>query len=151
MHNDFTLDHRYKSYPATAAPCLASELSGKGWNLLANDLPFPLAVIHRNALEHNIAWMQSYAQRKGVALAPHGKTSMSPQLFEMQLAGGAWGLSFATLYQVAVGVEAGAQRIIIANQVVCDADFDALAALRMRHADLRIWFLVDSLAQLALI
>lgn len=151
MNTDFTLDHRYKSYPFSATPCLASELAGKGWNLLANDLPFPLAVISRSALTHNLAWMQNYAQRKGVDLAPHGKTTMSPELFQQQLAAGAWGLSFATVYQVAVGVEAGARRIIIANQVVCDADFDALAAMLARHADLRVWFLVDSLAQLALI
>lgn len=151
MTPDFTLDHSYKSYPLNATPCRASELAGKGWNLLADDLPFPLAVIHRSALRHNVAWMQDYAKRKGVALAPHGKTTMSPQLFQMQLAGGAWGMSFATLYQVAVGVEAGARRIIVANQVVCDADFDALATLLTRHPDLRVWFLVDSVAQLALI
>jgi D-serine dehydratase len=151
MTPDFTLDHSYKSYPFNATPCRASELASKGWNLLADDLPFPLAVIHRSALRHNVAWMQDYAKRKGVALAPHGKTTMSPQLFQMQLAGGAWGMSFATLYQVAVGVEAGARRIIIANQVVCDADFDALATLLARHPDLRVWFLVDSVAQLALI
>jgi D-serine dehydratase len=76
---------------------------------------------------------------------------MSPQLFARQLAAGAWGLSFATVYQAAVGVHAGACKIIIANQVVCDADFDALAALLAGHADLQICFLVDSLAQLALI
>lgn len=151
MTPDFILDHRCKSYPLTAAPCRAAELGAQGWNLLADDLPYPLAVIRRSALDHNIAWMQAYARRKGVALAPHGKTTMSPELFALQLASGAWGLSFATVYQLAVGVEAGARRAIIANQVVCDADLDGLAALLDRHAELRVWFLVDSLAQLALI
>ena len=69
MGIDFTLDHGYKSYPFAAPPCLASELAGQGWNVLANDLPFPLAVIQRSALNHNIAWMQAFARRKGVALA----------------------------------------------------------------------------------
>lgn len=151
MTSDFILDQTYKSYPSHATPCRASELASKGWHLLANDLPFPLAVLRRSALRHNLAWMQAYAQRKGVLLAPHGKTSMSPELFEMQLAAGAWGLTFASVYQARVGVEAGARRIIIANQVVCDADFDALAALLLRHPDLRVWFLVDSPAQLTLI
>lgn len=151
MITDFTLDHKYKSYPFSASPCKASELATKGWNVLANDLPFPLAVISRSALAHNVAWMQDYATRKGVAIAPHGKTTMSPQLFQQQLTAGAWGLSFATMYQCAVGIEAGARRIIIANQVVSDADFDALASLLASHSDLRIWFLVDSLAQLTLI
>lgn len=102
-------------------------------------------------MAHNLAWMQDFAQRKGVTLAPHGKTTMSPELFAQQLQAGAWGLTFATIYQLSVGVEAGARRAIIANQVVCDADLDGLHALLQRHADLRVWFLVDSLAQLRLI
>ena len=151
MQTDFTLDSQYKSYPGTASPCKASELGARGWNILANDLAFPIAVIHRSALEHNLAWMQEYVMRKGVALAPHGKTTISPQLFQMQMAAGAWGISFATMYQVSIGVEAGVRRIIIANQVVCDADFDALRGVLTQHSDLRVWFLVDSLDQLALI
>jgi D-serine dehydratase len=95
--------------------------------------------------------MQAFAQRKGVELAPHGKTTMSPELFAQQLAAGAWGLTFATVYQASVGVAAGARRIVIANQVVCDADLDGLDALLARNAGLRVWFLVDSLAQLSLI
>ena len=151
MTDDFILDHRCKSYPPAAEPCRAGDIGRKGWNVLAGDLPFPLAVLRRSALEHNLAWMQDYATRRGAVLAPHGKTTMSPQLFARQLQAGAWGLTFATVFQAIVGVEAGARRIIIANQVVCDADLDGLAVLLSRHADLRIWFLVDSLAQLALI
>lgn len=151
MTDDFILDHRCKSYPPAAEPCRAVDIGRKGWNVLAGDLPFPLAVLRRSALEHNLAWMQDYATRRGAVLAPHGKTTMSPQLFARQLQAGAWGLTFATVFQAIVGVEAGARRIIIANQVVCDADLDGLAVLLSRHADLRIWFLVDSLAQLALI
>jgi D-serine dehydratase len=151
MTEDPILDRHFKSYPLTAAPCRVSEIASMDWNVLADDLPYPLAVIRRSALTHNIAWMQDYAKRKGVALAPHGKTTMSPQLFAQQLAGGAWGMTFATIYQLAVGVEAGVHRAIIANQVVCDADLDALDQLLVKHAKLRVWFLVDSLAQLALI
>ena len=151
MSTDFLIDHRCKSYPLDAAPCPASELGRKGWNVLAGDLAFPLAVLRSSALAHNLAWMQDFAQRKGVTLAPHGKTTMSPELFAQQLQAGAWGLTFATIYQLSVGVEAGARRAIIANQVVCDADLDGLHALLQRHADLRVWFLVDSLAQLRLI
>jgi D-serine dehydratase len=151
MSTDFILDHRCKSYPLEAAPCPATELGRKGWNVLAGDLAFPLVALRSSALTHNLAWMQDFAQRKGVALAPHGKTTMSPELFAQQLQAGAWGLTFATIYQLSVGVEAGARRAIIANQVVCDADLDGLQILLDRHADLRVWFLVDSLAQLALI
>nr|WP_315228478.1 alanine racemase [uncultured Albidiferax sp.] len=146
----FTLDPHYKSFPASN-PVHSSDLAGKGWNLLANDLAFPLAVLNRAALAHNIAWMQAYAKRKGVVLAPHGKTTMSPELFAQQLEAGAWGLSFATVYQARVGVAAGARRVIICNQVVCDADLDALAALLAAQPGVKVWFLVDSLAHLSLI
>jgi D-serine dehydratase len=151
MTPEFTLDASFKNFPLQSEPVRNSALAAKGWNVLGNDLALPLAVLHRSALAHNIAWMQDFAARKTVSLAPHGKTTMSPQLFQQQLAAGAWGLSFATLYQLAVGVQAGVRRVIVANQIVCDADFDALAALLNQHTDLRVWFLVDSLAQLALI
>ena len=151
MTEELILDHRSKSYPLGAAPCRAADIGQKGWNVLADDLAYPLAVIRRSALAHNIAWMQDYARRKGVTLAPHGKTTMSPELFAQQLAGGAWGLTFATIFQLAVGVEAGARRAIIANQVLADADLDGLDVLLAGHGDLRVWFLVDSLAQLAVI
>lgn len=151
MTTDFTLDHHCKSYPFHLGPMLASELPRKHWNVLANDLAFPLAVIREDALAHNVAWMQAFAERKGVCLAPHGKTPMSPQLCQRQLAAGAWGLSFATVFQARMGVAAGAKRIIIANQVLADADLDGLSALLSSQADLRVWFLVDSLAQLQLI
>ena len=151
MTTEFTLDARSKNYPLTATASAGSDLGQKGWNVLANDVPLPLAVIKRSALQHNLRWMQDFAQRKGVALAPHGKTTMSPEIFQMQLQSGAWGLSFATVFQTSVGVAAGARCIIIANQVVCDADFAGLAATLRNTPDLRVWFLVDSLAQLQLI
>jgi D-serine dehydratase len=149
--DDLILDHRYKSFPPAAVPCSAADLASRQWNVLADDLAYPLAVLRRSALAHNLAWMQDFASRKGVALAPHGKTTMSPELFRLQLEAGAWGLTFATVYQLAVGVAAGARRAILANQVVCDADLDGLHALRVQHPELRVWFLIDSLAQLRLI
>lgn len=149
--DDFMLDGRSKSYPPAAPAIEASRLAERGWHLLADDLAYPLAVLRRSAVAHNLRWMQDFARRKGVELAPHGKTTMSPELFREQLAAGAWGLTFATVFQASVGIAAGAKRIVIANQVVCDADLDGLDALLAREAGLRAWFLVDSPAQLAVI
>lgn len=144
-------DLSYKNYPLTALPANSAELAKRAWNLLADDLPFPMASLSRSALQHNLAWMQDYAQRKGVALAPHGKTTLSPELIAMQLQAGAWGMTFATVHQAAIGVAAGARRIIIANQVVCHADWDGLDALLACTPGLVVYFLVDSLAQLKLL
>ncbi|MCX8501781.1 MAG: amino acid deaminase [Alphaproteobacteria bacterium] len=149
MTEDFVIDQSHKSFPFAAAPLLASEMARRGWNLF--DLPFalPLAVIHRSALEHNLGWMQEFARAKGVCLAPHGKTTMSPEIFRMQLNHGAWGLSFATLFQARVGVKAGAEQIIIANQVIAPTDFANIDQLLADYPRLKIYFLVDSLEQLS--
>lgn len=140
-----------KGYPLTAPPSSPQTIAAFGWNLLADDLPYPIAVLADQALTHNVRWMQDFATQRGVAIAPHGKTTMSPELFARQLQAGAWGLTFATIHQVAVGVQAGARRIIVANQVVSEADLNGLAALLEAHPTLQVWFLVDSKAQVALI
>lgn len=148
MARDFELNAACKGYPLAAEPCAVSELGQRGWNLLDDALAYPVAVLRRPALTHNLAWMQDFVQRKGVALAPHGKTTMSPELFRMQLQAGAWGLTFANVHQLRLGLAAGAWRAIIANQLVSDADLDGLDFLLNQHPQARVWFLVDSLAQL---
>jgi D-serine dehydratase len=76
---------------------------------------------------------------------------MSPQLFARQLAAGAWGITFATVNQLSIGVVAGVRNALIASQVLGDGDLAAIQSLRRAHAGLRVVFLVDSPAQLALI
>ena len=146
-----TFNANCKSFPLTVATLQAEDIAAQHWQLLADDLAYPLAVLNRPSLSHNLAWMQAYARRKRVHLAPHGKTTMSPELFRMQLAAGAWGLTFATIFQLGVGVRAGVRKAIIANQVLAAADLAGLRSLLQAHADLQVWFLVDSLAQLRLI
>ncbi|NYT61202.1 amino acid deaminase [Alcaligenaceae bacterium] len=145
------LNSGFKGFPLTAEPCSIEDIGSRGWNVFNDDLPYPLAVLKETELEHNLRWMQAFAAERDILIAPHGKTSMSPQLFRRQLELGAWGLTFATVFQVNAGLEAGAKRVIIANQVVNDADLDALAYLLGKTPGLRIWFLVDSIAQVELI
>ncbi len=148
---DPLLDATFKGFPHGAAPLPRSSIGAQGWNVLAGDLPLPLAVIRRDALAHNVGWMQRYADAAGVRFAPHGKTTMSPQLLRRQLEAGAWGLTFATVTQMQAGLAAGARNVLIANQVLDAADLGAIAALRDTHPEVRVVFLLDSEAQLALI
>ena len=148
---DPLLDNTSKGFPQASAPLRRSAIGEQGWNVLAGDLPLPLALIKRDALQHNLGWMQAYADAQGVRFAPHGKTTMSPQLFRRQLDAGAWGLTFATVAQLRIGVEAGVRRCLIANQVFDAGDLAAINALQSQHADLRVLFLLDSVAQLELI
>lgn len=148
---DPTLDAASKGFPHHSAPLRRSAIGTQSWNVLRGDMPLPLAVIRQSALAGNLQWLQGFAKDHGVGLAPHGKTTMSPQLFQRQLAAGAWGLTFATVGQLRAGVAAGARRCIIANQVFRAVDLQGLDDLKRAHPGLRVAFLVDSLDQLALI
>jgi D-serine dehydratase len=149
---DPLLDGRFKGYPGTAPALRRSQIGAQGWHLLDGRCPLPLAVIRREALIHNLAWMQRLVDEAGIGFAPHGKTTMSPQLFNQQLLAGAWGITFANVQQLAIGVAAGVRRAVIANQVLQLADLGMLAALLKREpAGLRAPFLVDSPEQLAII
>jgi D-serine dehydratase len=145
---DPLLGAHHKGYPHDAPPLRRSQIGGQGWSVAAGDLPLPLAVIKRPALQHNLGWMQRFCDERGIGLAPHGKTTMSPQLFRAQLDAGAWGLTLATVHQLRIAVEAGARRVLIANQVLAAADLRAIDALKMQHEGLRVLFLLDSTAQL---
>ena len=147
----FELDHRLKGYPILAGATPIGQIGARQWHVLDDAMPYPLATLRTSALMHNLAWMQAWAQRKGVQLAPHGKTTMSPELFRLQLQAGAWGMTVANVHQLQLALAAGAQRGIIANQVLADADLDGLDALLSQHTGARVWFLVDSLVQLAMI
>lgn len=148
---DPLLDPTSKGYPQDAPPLRRSQIGAQGWNVLDGDLPLPLALIRRSALQHNLGWMQRFCDERGIGLAPHGKTTMSPQLFLRQRDAGAWGLTLATVGQARVAVEAGVRRILIANQVLAAADLRAIAAMTAAQAGQRILFLLDSIAQLELI
>ena len=62
--------------------------------------------------------MAEYCRAWGVDIAPHGKTTMAPQLWARQLAAGAWGITAATVGQARVMRAAGVGRVLIANEVV---------------------------------
>src|ERR1019366_1867867 len=78
------------------------EIAQLGWNLLHEDLSLPTAVLYEDRLRHNLKWMQQFIASYGLRLAPHGKTTMAPRLFEMQLQAGAWGITLATAHQTLV-------------------------------------------------
>jgi D-serine dehydratase len=140
-----------KGFPPHVAPLRCSSVGAQRWNVLRGDLPFPVAVVRRGALGRNLAWMQGFASERGAELAPHGKTTMSPQLFRRQLDAGAWGLTVANVVQLQVAVAAGAQRCIIANQVLERGDLQVITRLRSERPGLEVLFLVDSLRQVELV
>lgn len=133
-----------KGVPALAAPLPLSEVAAQRWNLLAEDLPLPCAVIREDALLHNSAWMCSFLEDHRACIAPHGKTTMAPALFDLQIADGAWAITVATPHQFQVAVAFGYQRIFMANQIVGRrAMHDVITALKA-HPETEFFCLVDS-------
>jgi D-serine dehydratase len=145
------LDALHKGYPPHWPSIPITAAGAQGWQLLRGDLPLPLAVLKESALAHNLKWMREFCAERGLDIAPHGKTTMSPELYARQIEAGAWGITFATVFQAAVGVRHGIKNIIIANQVFQGADLDALVALQTSYPGVQIYFLVDSLEQVSLI
>jgi D-serine dehydratase len=137
-----------KGLPITA-PLRQGAIGVQGWKLLHGDTSFPVAVLKTSALRHNLDWMRAFCDRYGVALAPHGKTTMSPQLFGAQLANGAWGITLANAVQVQVAHRFGVRRVLIANQLVARSDVRAVLQLLHDDPDFECLVLADSLAGVA--
>lgn len=147
---DAVVDWRFKSFLADGTRTTVSSLATCGWNALGGDLSFPVVVLRRSALEHNIALMAEYCRSHGVSFAPHAKTPIAPQVVQRQLEAGAWGITVANLHQCRVLRHFGASRLLLANEVV------ELTALRwiveevQRAPDFEFLCLVDSVAGVAL-
>ena len=88
------------------------------WNLLREDLSLPVAVLDGEMLKHNLEWMRQFIDAYEVRLAPHGKTTMAPKLFDLQMSHGAWGITLATAHQTFVAWQHGIRRVLMANQLV---------------------------------
>lgn len=138
-----TLGWTYKGLPTCAEGVTAADLPALGLDLLAGDLMMPAAVIREAPLGRNIAAMQAFADRHGALLCPHGKTSMSPELFAMQLEAGAWGLTAATAHHVRIYRRLGIGRIFMANQLAGRADTEFVLGELARDADFEFYCLAD--------
>ena len=147
---DVFVDATTKGIPIGTPPLRVSEVGRQGWNVLSGKCPLPLAVLRSDVLAANSAWMAAFARQHSLLLAPHGKTTMAPALFERQLHDGAWAMTVATVQQLTVCLRLRLRRIILANQPIgptADACFEALAA----DPELELYVLADSLEGVALL
>ncbi|MET7455018.1 amino acid deaminase [Streptomyces sp. NPDC005574] len=124
------VDHRFKGLPPDAHGLTVGELAAQRRDLFTGGFTTPVLTLSAERLEHNLALMETYAARHHLAFAPHGKTSMAPQLFHRQIERGAWGITLAVPHQVWVARAFGVRRVFLANELVDPA------ALRRISADL---------------
>ena len=116
-------------------------------NLFTSDFQFPIMILRDSALENNIKRMASYCKSLGFELAPHVKTSMSPQISQRQIDAGAWALTVANFSQASMMYASGFNRLIIGNEVVEPTSIAEIAKINGSGAG-QIIFYIDSLAGL---
>jgi D-serine dehydratase len=135
-----------KGLPDDLAQVPLGQIGELGLSLWRGDLLLPALTLRADRLQHNLARMMRFCDEHGVALAPHGKTTMAPQLFADQLAAGAWGITAATAGHAQVMAGFGVRRILIANEVVDPRAIRWLAGALARDPRLDLYCLVDSIA-----
>ncbi|MBD3624947.1 MAG: amino acid deaminase [Rhodobacteraceae bacterium] len=143
------LDGRTKGIPGTAASFPLGKIADQGWNVLNGDMPMPLMLLRRSHLDHNAAVFRDYLRSRNLSFAPHGKTTMAPQIFAEQLRDGAWAITAATVQQAIVMQRLGVRRILIANQIMGPANVAAVSAMTEADPELEIYCFTDSVAQLS--
>ncbi|MEU0741672.1 amino acid deaminase [Streptomyces sp. NPDC006134] len=138
------VDHRFKGLPPDADGLTVGELAAQRRNLFTGGFTTPVLTLSAERLEHNLKLMETYAARHGLAFAPHGKTSMAPQLFRRQIEHGAWGITLAVPHQVRVAYGFGFRRLFLANELVDAAALRWVAARLDADPDFRLVVYVDS-------
>jgi D-serine deaminase-like pyridoxal phosphate-dependent protein len=112
------VDERFRALaPDLAGRTLADVAEGRH-SLFGGAFVSPVLVLRDSAVEHNLAAMAGYSASAGVSLAPHGKTTMAPQLVARQFDHGAWAVTAASVSQARLYRRFGFPRVLIANEVV---------------------------------
>jgi D-serine deaminase-like pyridoxal phosphate-dependent protein len=143
------LDWRFKAVPASAwGSTVADFVAGRP---SLEDFGTPLLTLDESALAHNLRTMAGWCAAVDVDLAPHGKTTMAPALWERQLAAGARAITLANLPQVRVARAFGVRRVHLANTVLDPAGLRWIAAELDRDPDFSFTCWVDSVSAVELI
>lgn len=140
-HRARLLSAHDKSFPPAADGMTRAQFLASG--PVRSDFATPLLTLDAGAMAHNVSLMAGWAQNAGVLLAPHGKTSMAPALWQQLLeerpeGAGAWGLTLATAWQAQVGRAQGVRRILIANEVVDPVGLRWIADELAAHPEVEI-------------
>jgi D-serine deaminase-like pyridoxal phosphate-dependent protein len=110
------LGPEHKSIPAAAWGTTINDFLAGGPVL--SQFATPLVTIDAANMAHNTTAMAHWVAVQGMLLAPHGKTTMAPQLWQRQLDAGAWAITLATPWQAQLAHRFGVNRIMLANTLV---------------------------------
>ena len=145
------LDWTCKGLPAVMEGLKPQQLAAHSVSLFDDRVLFPVAVLRDSAIRANSDWMRRFLALTGAAIAPHGKTTMAPELFRLQIEDGAWAISAATVHHVRAYRKFGVSRIFLANQLMGAAAADWIVAELRSDATFDFYCLVDSLEGIELL
>ena len=143
---DGLVDETVKGMPGGIAPLKLGDIGKQGWNVLAEDMPLPVCLLKADAVARNEGLMRVFLERTGALHSPHGKTTMSPQLFDRQAKAGAWAITVGTVHQIQVARHFGFARIVLANQLVGRQGLRYVTDELARDPGFEFFCLVDSVA-----
>jgi D-serine deaminase-like pyridoxal phosphate-dependent protein len=145
---DTVVGAQHKSVPPTAWGMTVDEFLATKPHL--SQFATPLLTLDETGLSHNITAMARWASDRNMVLAPHGKTTMAPQLWRRQLEAGAWAITLATPWQVQIARRFGVGRIMLANAVVDAVSLAWLTDELSNDPDFEFYCWADSVATVEL-
>jgi D-serine deaminase-like pyridoxal phosphate-dependent protein len=144
------IDETQKNLPLSSHGITTKKFIKSKPNLFTSGIQFPMMVLKESSLKNNISVMAEYCRSVGAELAPHVKTTMSPQIAQMQVDAGAWALTIANFWQAEIFRKFGFKKLIIANEVLDPSAIAEIAKLNAK-SKAEIIFYVDSLVGLKII
>ena len=145
-----TIEISNKGFPLNSYGKTVDQFLSTKPNVFKSGFQFPIMVLKDKALKHNIDRMARFCKSVGAELAPHVKTTMSPQIAQMQVDAGAFALTIANFWQAEIFRRFGFKKLIIANEVLNPTAIAAIADLNGKKAA-EIIFYVDSIAGLEIV
>jgi D-serine deaminase-like pyridoxal phosphate-dependent protein len=144
------IESTFKGFPIDSYGKTLEQFLATKPNLFTANFQFPIMVINERSLKNNIDRMASYCKSVGAELAPHVKTTMSPQIAKLQTDAGAFALTIANFWQASIFLSYGFKKLIIANEVLDPSAIAEISRLNKSKAA-EIIFYVDSLAGLEIV
>ena len=144
------IEGKFKGFPIDSYGKTLEQFLATKPNLFTANFQFPIMVLKESAVKNNIAQMMSFCNSVNAELAPHVKTTMSPQLAQMQVAAGARALTVANFWQGSIFLKYGFKNLIIANEVLDPTAIAEIAKIN-KQKQAEIIFYVDSILALEII
>jgi D-serine dehydratase len=145
---DLLLDDAIRGVPPGTASLANRDVAARRWRPTDGRMALPVLTLDEAAFDNNVAAMMRYVREQGLAIAPHAKTPMAPDLARKLIDAGAWGATVADIRQAGVMLRGGIDRLILANEVGGRGGARRLAALLADWPRAEVHAFVDSRAAL---